>query len=121
MISYDAYKVIHILGIMFLFISLGAYLMLSMNQSEIGKKLAAFTHGLALLIIIAAGFGLLVRLGYTGTDWPLWIWIKLFVWIIMAGILVLIKRSPGSARVLWFLIPVLGAIAAYMAVYKPEF
>ncbi len=121
MIPYEAYKVIHILGNMFLLLSLGAYLMLSINKSPRGRKLAAITHGISVLIILVAGFGLLARLGYFGAGWPLWVWIKLCVWLILAVIIILIKKVPGLMPVLWFLIPALSGLAAYMAVYKVNF
>ncbi len=122
MIPYEAYKVLHLIGVIFLLLSLGAYLMLSMNKSEIGKKLAAMTHGISILIILVAGFGLLARLGLFGAGgWPAWVWVKLIVWLILALIIVLIKRAPGLIPVLWFLIPALAGLAAYMAVYKINF
>lgn len=122
MIPYTAYKVLHLIGVMFLLFSLGAYLMLSMNKSERGRKLAAMTHGISVLIILVAGFGLLARLGFFGTGgWPFWVWTKLMVWLILAAIIVLIKRVPSLIPVLWFLIPALAGLAAYMAVYKINF
>ncbi|HWP91841.1 MAG TPA: hypothetical protein VNN20_06560 [Thermodesulfobacteriota bacterium] len=122
MIPYEAYKVIHVIGVMLLLLSLGGYLMLSTNQSARGRKLAAITHGISVLIILVAGFGLLARLGFFGAGgWPLWVWVKLLIWLILAVIVVLIKRVPGLMPVLWFVIPALGAIAAYMAVYKVDF
>jgi hypothetical protein len=122
MVSYEAYKVIHILGIMFLLLSLGAYLILSMNKSARGRKLTAITHGISVLIILVAGFGLLARLGYFGAEgWPLWVWLKLIIWLILALIIILIKRMPGLTPVLWFLIPILSGFAAYLAVYKVDF
>lgn len=122
MIPYTAYKVLHLIGVMFLLFSLGAYLMLSMNKSERGRKLAAMTHGISVLIILVAGFGLLARLGFFGTGgWPLWVWAKLMVWLILAAIIVLVKRVPSLILLLWFLIPALAGLAAYMAVYKINF
>ena len=122
MIPYEAYKVIHVVGVMLLLLSLGGYLMLSANQSARGRKLAAITHGISVLIILVAGFGLLARLGFFGSGgWPLWVWVKLAIWLVFAVIIVLIKRIPGLMPVLWLVIPVLGAIAAYMAVYKVDF
>ncbi|MCI0454804.1 MAG: hypothetical protein L0Y68_07400 [Candidatus Dadabacteria bacterium] len=122
MVSYEAYTVIHILGIMLLLLSLGAYLILSMNKSVKGKKLAAITHGIAILIILVAGFGLLARIGYMSVNnWPLWAWLKLAIWLILALIIIPIKRMPNLIPVLWFLIPILGALAAYLAIYKIDF
>lgn len=122
MIPYAAYKVLHLIGVMFLLLSLGAYLMLSMNKPERGRKLAAITHGISVLIILVAGFGLLARLGLFGADgWPVWVWVKLIIWLILAAIVTFIKRVPGLTPVLWFLIPALAGLAAYMAVYKIDF
>lgn len=120
MIPYEAYKVIHIIGAMFLLFSLGAYLLLSVDKSGNCRRAAAITHGVSVVLILAAGFGLLARLGISGS-WPLWVWVKLIVWLTLALIVVLIKRMPSLAPVLWLLIPALGGLAAYMAVYKVDF
>lgn len=121
MIPYETYKVLHILGVIFLFLSLGAYLMLASNKMEKGRKLAGITHGIAALIILLGGFGLLARLEFISiSSWPLWIWIKLAIWLILAVIIVLIKKIPELRTLLWFIIPILGGIAAFMAIYKIE-
>ncbi len=122
MIPYAAYKVMHILGVIFLFLSLGAYMMLSSNQMKNGRKLAGITHGIAVFIILLGGFGLLARLGFSSiSTWPLWIWIKLAIWLILTVIIILIKRKPELRTLLWFTIPILGGLAAYMAIYKVHF
>ena len=122
MIPYAAYKFIHIIGVIFLFLSLGAYLMLSSNKVETGRRLAGITHGIAAFIILLGGFGLLARLGISSASgWPLWVWVKLAVWVILAVVIVLIKRRPELRTLLWFIIPILGAVAAYMAIYKVQF
>jgi hypothetical protein len=122
MITYSAYKLIHILGIMFLLLSLGAYLILSMNKSINGRKLAAITHGISILIILVAGFGLLTRLGYLSVNsWPIWVWFKVAIWLILALTIILIRRMPNLTPVLWFLIPILSGLAAFLAIYKINF
>jgi len=122
MIPYAAYKVIHIFGVIFLFLSLGAYLMLSSNKVETGRKLAGISHGIAAFIILLGGFGLLARLGFSSmSSWPSWIWIKLAIWLVLTVIIILIKRMPELRTLLWFIIPILGGVAAYMAIYKVHF
>jgi hypothetical protein len=122
MISYEAYTIVHILGIMFLLVSLGAYLILSMNKSIKDMRLAAITHGISILIILVAGFGLLTRIGYLSVDrWPLWVWFKIAIWLILALIIIPIKRMPNLIPVFWFLIPILGGLAALLAIYKINF
>jgi len=65
--SYTIYKVLHLMGILFLFLSLGTAISLSAADSARAgmRKLASITHGVALLVILVAGFGLLARLGLT--------------------------------------------------------
>jgi hypothetical protein len=120
--SLAAYKVLHILGILFTFTALGGLLLASRTGGERvqDRKFAGMLHGIGLVIILISGFGALARLGMSNPGiWPLWMWIKLAVWLLLGAALVLIKRAPGLRTLLWILLPVLGAIAAYMAFYKP--
>jgi hypothetical protein len=120
--SYQAYKVIHILGVLFVFASLGALMLASREGVERGngRKLAGMTHGIALLLVLVAGFGTLARLGLGNpATWPLWVWIKLAIWLVLGGIIVLIRRAPQLGTLLWWLLPLLGGIAAWAAIFKP--
>jgi len=120
--SYQAYKVIHILGVLFVFASLGALMLASREGVERGngRKLAGMTHGIALLLVLVAGFGTLARLGLGNPGaWPLWVWIKLAIWLVLGGIIVLIRRAPQLGTLLWWVLPLLGGIAAWAAIFKP--
>jgi hypothetical protein len=119
--SYAAYKVIHILGVLFVFTSLGALMLASQAAVERGaRKLAGMTHGIALILVLVAGFGTAAKLGLPNPGaWPLWLWIKVAVWLVLGGIIVLIRRKPQLVRLLWWLLPLLGGIAAWAAVFKP--
>jgi hypothetical protein len=121
MISFAAYKVIHILGVLFVFASLGALILASQDGlGGNGRKLAGITHGIALLVVLIAGFGAMARLGMPNpAHWPLWVWIKALIWLILGGIIVLIRRAPQLSTLLWWLLPLLGGIAAWAAIYKP--
>ena len=119
MISFAAYKVIHILGVLFVFASLGA-LILAPREGWNGRKLAGMTHGIALLVVLIAGFGAMARLGMPSpAHWPQWVWIKTLIWLVLGGIIVLIRRAPQFNTLLWWLLPLLGAMAAWAAIYKP--
>ncbi|MBI4228954.1 MAG: hypothetical protein HY693_04445 [Deltaproteobacteria bacterium] len=119
MLSYETYKLIHLLGVIFLFLSLGAYLTLTSSKSIVSRKLIAITHGISVIVIFVAGFGLLARLGFSSfQDWPLWVWVKFIIWLILAVIVVRIRRMRELRISLWFIIPILGIIAAYMAIFK---
>lgn len=125
MISYATYKVIHIFGILLLIFSLGGLCLYfvfngSTRAPSAGRKLVAITHGIGLLIVLVGGFGLLARLGIDpGSSWPIWVWLKFGIWILFGGMTMLISKKPTLARPLWLGIPVLGAIAGYLAIHKP--
>jgi hypothetical protein len=124
MIGYGTYKLIHFLGIFLLFLGLGG---LSLHAANGGTKasnrargLVAATHGLGLFIILLGGFGLLARLGVMHAGgFPGWIWTKLGIWVLLGVAMMLPYRRPELGRLLWFVVPLLGGVAAYMAIYKP--
>ena len=115
MLSLAVYKVAHILGVLLVFVGFGAAL-----GGGSRTKLASASHGIGLLIVLIAGFGALARLGIYGPgSWPLWIWLKLVIWLLLGAAMTVAKRAPGAAKALWWALPVLGAAAAYLAIYKP--
>lgn len=122
MISYGIYKLVHILGVLVLFLALGGLSILAANHAgddaRRQRRLVIATHGVALFIILLGGFGMLARLGIN-TGFPGWIWAKLAIWVILGALVALPLRFPALARPLWLLVPVLGTAAAYMALYKP--
>lgn len=119
--SYQLFKVLHLLGIFLLFAALGAAVLRAYTPGpppvrDRGSRLIAMTHGLALVILLVTGFGIL---GMLGLGVPGWAWAKLAVWLVMGGLVVVIRRSPSSAGWLWWLLPALGVVAAWLALYKP--
>ena len=126
-----AYKVVHILGVLFLFTALGSLLAAAWPSSAAAgsagadgplRKRAGLTHGLALVLVLVSGFGMLARLGSSAPGvWGLWVWLKLLTWLLLGAALTLIRKQPRWAPALWLLLPVLGGLAAYLALYKPHF
>lgn len=120
MFSHATYKVIHLLGIFLLFSGLGGLWASAAATAEdlrkTTRRLAIAAHGAAMLLILVAGFGMMARLQISHS-WPLWIWLKLVVWILLAGYPVLLKRQDKPSAFLLFLAPLLGAIAAYAALF----
>ena len=47
------------------------------------------------------------------------VWLKALIWLLFGGIIVLIRRAPRFAPVYWWALPLLGAAAAYLALFKP--
>ena len=123
MFSYEAYKVLHLLAVMLLFVTFGGLAIYvaagGTRAANPHRKLIAALHGTATFLILLAGFGLLARLGMVRGGFPLWVWLKLGIWLVLGFAVVLPYRRPALARPLFLLYPVLGALAAWAAIYKP--
>jgi NADH:ubiquinone oxidoreductase subunit 6 (subunit J) len=121
-VPYAIYKVIHLLGIMMLFLSFGAMLNHAINggtkETNRWGKAAAMTHGIGLLLALIGGFGLLAKLHLF---WPMpgWAMLKILIWFILGGIISMIYKKPSSGKALWIVTLVLGLLAAYLANAKP--
>lgn len=123
--DYPAYKVIHLLGLMLLFTSIGGLAIVSAAGGDPDRAkplravLSAF-HGLGLLILVVAGFGLLAKLkmGAPGT-WGGWVYAKLVLWLVFGAAVVPLKRAPQMARLWLVLFAALGGVTAWLALYKP--
>jgi hypothetical protein len=119
----EFYKVLHIVGLVMVFVSLGAMALHAVNggtrASNQARGLVAGTHGIGLLVILVSGFGMAGKLGLMAGGMPGWILAKLGVWLLVGGLLAVLMRMPQAARAVWFLLPVLGGLAAWLAIYKP--
>jgi hypothetical protein len=120
MFPLEMYKVIHILGILMLFMSIGGLLtktIVGKSDSNRWRKQLKINHGVGLLLILLGGFGMMAKLGIL---WPIpgWIVAKLIVWVMLGGLLVLILQSSMS-KIIWYLVIFLGLLAAYLGIMKP--
>ena len=120
--SYEFYKLVHVLGILMVFVSLGGLLLFVINngnrESNVWRKQVAITHGVGIFLVLLGGFGMLAKLGINW-PWPGWIIAKFVIWLVLGGALTLIYKKPELGKVLWALILVLGFGAAYLAGMKP--
>ncbi len=125
MIPYETYKVLHILGVLLTFAVLGGLALTVANgatksTSQV-RRLIGATHGIGTFIILLGGFGALARLGVMhGAGLPLWIWIKLACWVVIAVVVMVPYRRPELARPVFWLLPIVGLVAVWAAVYKPS-
>lgn len=120
--SYDVYKILHLGGMFVLFTVFGGIALHVMNggtrESNTGRKLTGALYGVALLVILLGGFGMLARLGMPD-GLPGWIYLKLAIWIAMPILGTLPYRKPASAKAVLLALPVVGILAAWVATYKP--
>ena len=119
------YKVIHIVGLILLMSALGGAAVRAMvggaTDTPPTRRLLAVLHGSGAFLMLLGGFGMLARLGIMagGGSFPGWVWVKLIIWGMLAVALMIPRRRPALARPLLLALPVLGGLAAYLAIYKP--
>ena len=117
---YEVYKLLHLLGLLLVFISLGAVSMHAASggdKTDPRRKSLAMTHGIGIVLLIFGGFGMLARLGLPVTSG--WVIAKLVLWLVLGAALALPYKARGLARPMLFLLPLIGLLAAYLAIYKP--
>ena len=124
MISYELYKVIHLVGVIVLFSVLGGAMVHAMNggtaSTNAARRIITVLHGIGLILVLVAGFGLLARLDLMNGGVPLWVVGKLIIWLVAGLLLTVPRRNPALARpILLAGLPFLAAAAAWLAVYKP--
>lgn len=128
MLSLAVYKTIHYLGIFTLVTALTAALAraaavgLSAHAGASAESLAdpwkkrlGIAHGVGLFLVLLGGFGMLARLGLGLTGW---VNVKLAIWLVVGGLIVL-RKSPAAASWGVALVPLLAALAGYVAYTKP--
>ena len=117
--SHTFYNLLHLFGIMLMLSALGAAVAAAAagDGNPRVKKLAGVVHGVALLLILVGGFGMLARLGL-GAGWPLWVWLKLVIWLVFGAATVLVRKVGERAAWLLVLLPVLAAVSAWLALYR---
>lgn len=119
--SYATYKLIHLISAFLLFSVAGGVALYAANGGDKAgntlRRLVAILHGVALLGLLVAGFGLLARLGIGGV--PGWVWAKLVLWLLIGGIALVPYRRPALGGHFLWLLPLLGGLSAWIAVAKP--
>lgn len=120
--SYEFYKVAHVVGLACLVLGLGigiAYFVTSGSKANKSLKIWTFAlHGVGLALLLVSGFGLLVKLGFA-TSIPGWVYAKLVIWGAMALMISVIKRRAQWFPMTSLLIVLLVGLAASFAITKP--
>ncbi len=118
--SYEFYKIVHLIGIFLLLFTTGGLVIGIHNKGDKNfpayKKLAA-GQGISLLLLLIAGFGLMARLNLSPL--PLWVILKLVIWLLFAFSLTLLKKNPKNLLPTIGLISFLALSAILLAILKP--
>ncbi len=121
MISYEIYKIIHLIAIVLLFSGLVGLLTVQMSGGVLAKPVRSLvfaSHGLGLVLLLISGFGLAARLGLI-SGLPGWIFVKLGIWLVLGAAISLIKRKGIIGWPLFVALIALFSVAAIVAITKP--
>ncbi len=126
MLSRNFYLIMHIIGIAMMFTALGGVAVHAANGGTKGasrtRTLVAVIHGLAAVLILTGGFGMLARLGFMANGaMPGWVIAKIIIWVLLSGVILLPYRSVSLAKPFFIGMPLLAGLAAWFALYKPVF
>ena len=112
------YKLLHVIGLMLLFLSLGGMLLGARSALDRAPKGTASLHGVGRFVMLVGGFGMMARLGIHW-PWPGWLIAKLGVWLTIGALPVLVRRQVLPGGPAWLIAAALGALAAWLAISKP--
>lgn len=123
MVSYITYKLIHFLGLFTVLVvtaaRAGRFMTGDTTASGARRRSLAVAHGIAVFLILLGGFGMLARLGIAQQGLPGWIYVKLAIWAIFAGVIALPGRGTKYARLALIALPLLALAGGVVALYKP--
>lgn len=121
--SYTFYKVLHLFGIFATLVGLAvtsAHAMFGGTRAtNPARKFLGAVHGIALLLVLTGGFGMLARLGAMHGALPTWVFLKLAIWVAFGAAVTLPYLSRTWARVLLVAMPILAALGGATAILKP--
>src|SRR6187399_2242513 len=100
------YHIVHVVGLIMLFVGIGG--MLSGDPNA--RRRAMMFHGIGLIVLLVAGFGLIAKLQLPYTS-P-FIIAKAVIWLVLGALPAFAKRM--SAPAVAVIAIVLGACAAYL-------
>ena len=92
--SYNFYSILHFSSITALSLILGALwgLYLYEDYNKKARSLLLVFHGILMFLIFLAGFGLIAKIKLAW-PWPLWIYVKLILWLFLAVMPFVLKKS----------------------------
>ncbi|MCM8532854.1 MAG: hypothetical protein NE330_16925, partial [Lentisphaeraceae bacterium] len=97
------YYPIHFIGIFLLFLAVGGMCLYARNGGEKAdnpsRKFLAITHGIALLMVIVGGMGLMTAYQIHKPQMPAWIIIKMVIWLFFGFSSMLIYKFPKLSTV----------------------
>ena len=118
--DYQILRIIHLTALALTFMGLTGVLTLKWAGDASTKKRLVFraAHGVGLLVLLATGLALGLKLGLTHPA-PFWVVAKCGVWLLAGGSMVLALRFSRFAGIILIFFAALVFTAAWLAIYKP--
>jgi hypothetical protein len=104
------YKVLHLTGVILLFLGLASALM---PKDTPNRRIGLIFHGLGLAILLVAGFGLIAKLQI---GFPWWVVVKLVLLLAFGAMPIIGKRGLLPVPVAWLLAVICGIAAVWLGV-----
>ncbi|MDA0811933.1 MAG: hypothetical protein O3C21_06050 [Verrucomicrobia bacterium] len=104
------YKILHLAGVVLLFIGLASALM---PKDTPHRKIGGIFHGIGLFLLLVAGFGLIAKLQI---GFPWWIVAKLVLWLGFGAMPLIGKRGLLPVPAAWTLAAICGIAAVWLGV-----
>jgi len=94
-LSYEFYKILHLTGVFGMLLALGAAAAAGPQIDLAARRRNGILHGIGMVLIIVAGFGMLSRgnLGFPG-----WIVIKSLLYIVIGALPMLARRREAPMQ-----------------------
>lgn len=126
MLPRDVYEIVHVIGIALVMLAFGG---IASHAAAGGafkgpgsQRTLRFAHHAGMLLLLVGGFGMLARIGIAKggiASFPLWLWAKLALFLVLGGTVALPYRRPRWAWPAFFATPLVAGAAVYLALYKP--
>jgi hypothetical protein len=113
--DYNTYKIIHVLGLVFVMLGLGAILGAG-REVERARKVGGMLHGIGMLALLVAGVGMVHK---SGIGWPGWTHAKIGIWLVIGMLPVAVRKGWVPSAIGWLLAAGLAVVAAWLALAKP--
>ncbi|MBL8727004.1 MAG: hypothetical protein JNM25_01145 [Planctomycetes bacterium] len=112
----ETYRLLHVVGVLLVFLGLGGVLATAGGEGGRSPKLFLMLHGIGLLVMLVCGIGYVHK---ARLEWQNWLFAKIACWVLIGAIPFLVRRGVVPRVVAVVLVLGLGATAAWLARDKP--
>lgn len=116
------YYPIHFIGVFLLFLAIGGMCLYVRNggskEDNPSRKFLAIIHGISLVMVIIGGMGLMTAYQIHKPSMPVWIYLKMAIWLFFGFSSLLIYKLPKLSTVFLIIFVLLGAFAGISAKFR---